>query len=48
MDALTKADDHRPHVVLVPVAPEAAHLTKVQRLITHPAATRRTIERQHS
>jgi hypothetical protein len=43
MDALTKEDDRRPHVVPVPVAPEAVRLTTLQRLITHHvAATRQT------
>jgi hypothetical protein len=45
MDALTKEDDRRPHVVPVPVAPEAVRLTTLRRLITHHvAATRQTTE----
>jgi hypothetical protein len=45
MDALTKEDDRRPHVVLVPVVPEAVRLMTLQRLTTHHvAATKRTTE----
>lgn len=45
MDALTKEDDRRPHVVLVHVAPEAVRLMTLQQLTTHHVAvTRRTTE----
>ena len=38
-------DDRRPHVVLVPVVPEAVRLMTLQRLTTHHvAATKRTTE----